>query len=73
MKALSATALIGTSLIAGFATGFALRGLQKPTGPGGMAEPDAFFIAKEKEVWEALRRQPGSRVASFGVGATLNP
>src|SRR5215470_6153413 len=55
MKALSATALIGTSLIAGFVAGSALRVFQNPTDHGGMTEPDAFFIAKEKEVWEALK------------------
>ena len=54
MKALSATALVGTSLIVGFMGGFALRGHQNPAYRG-TTEPDAFFIAKEKEVWEALK------------------
>jgi len=58
MKALGAMALVGASVIAGLVAGFALGALKNPTGqPTRTAtpEPDTFFVAKEKEVWDALK------------------
>lgn len=65
MKAPAAAILAGTSLLVGFAAGLALEASHKRSGtPHAIAaasapapESDGFFIAREKEVWEALKKK----------------